>query len=56
MKNLKAIFDSPWPLLISLALATLVALATSIDWVYSQPKYQAPPPIEPAPVSERARP
>jgi len=53
---MKAIFDSLWPLLISLALATLVALVTFIDWIYSQPKHQAPPPIEPAPVSERAMP
>jgi hypothetical protein len=56
MKHLKAIFDSPWTPLISLALATLDALAASIDWVYAQSKRQALSAMEPIPISKRVRP
>jgi hypothetical protein len=53
MKKINAIFDTPWPLLLTLALATLVAGATSLNWIYAQPQRQAAPTIEPAPLAEK---
>jgi hypothetical protein len=56
MKTIKAIFNSPWPLLISVALGTLVALATSLDWLYFQSQRQADPSVDPVNATEEPKP
>ncbi|HEY9815323.1 MAG TPA: hypothetical protein V6D20_05920 [Candidatus Obscuribacterales bacterium] len=56
MKTIKTAFNSPWPLLMSVALATVVALATALDWLYVQPQRQAAPPVDPTTAVEPPQP
>jgi hypothetical protein len=47
MKKLIYFLTGPWPLLIAMALSTLVFTATILDWLYLQPLRQANPAIRP---------